>query len=133
MAEGYGYDEAMKHDGYSFTQRFWYRDQVSQEYVWLSDHMHEKVYLTYPMNSRNRFNLSYKDSETSIVTEYFNISPMLSSNYVKIDVHITPDEYKDIKGGALIHFDSDLYYCGQINGYDPSGGNTTELKLIKKI
>ena len=133
MAEGYGYDEAMKHDGYSMTQRFWYRDQVSQQYVWLSDHMHEKVYLTYPMNSWNRFNLSYKDSETSIVTEYFNISPMLSSNYVKIDVHITPDEYKDIKGGALIHFDSDLYYCGQINGYDPSGGNTTELKLIKKI
>ena len=133
MAEGYGYDEAMKHDGYSMTQRFWYRDQVSQEYVWLSDHMHEKVYLTYPMNSWNRFNLSYKDSETSIVTEYFNISPMLSSNYAKIDVHITPDEYKDIKGGALVHFDSDLYYCGQINGYDPSGGNTTELKLIKKI
>lgn len=133
MAEGYGYDEAMKHDGYSLTQRFWYRDQVSQEYVWLSDHMHEKVYLTYPMNSWNRFNLSYKDTEMSIVTEYFNISPMLSSNYVKIDVHITPDEYKDIKGGALVHFDSDLYYCGQINGYDPSGGNTTELKLIKKI
>ena len=133
MAEGYGYDEAMKHDGYSLTQRFWYRDQVSQEYVWLSDHMHEKVYLTYPMNSWNRFNLSYKDSEMSIVTEYFNISPMLSSNYVKIDVHITPDEYKEIKGGALIHYDSDLYYCGQINGYDPQGGNTTELKLIKKI
>lgn len=133
MAEGYGYDDAMKHDGYSLTQRFWYRDQVSQEYVWLSDHMHEKVYLTYPMNSWNRFNLSYKDSETSIVTEYFNISPMLSSNYVKIDVHITPDEYEQIKGGALIHYDSDLYYCGQINGYDPQGGNTTELKLIKKI
>lgn len=133
MAEGYGYDEAMKHDGYSMTQRFWYRDQVSQEYVWLSDHMHEKVYLTYPMNSWNRFNLSYKDTEMSIVTQYFNISPMLSSNYVKIDVHITPDEYKEIKGGALIHYDSDLYYCGQINGYDPQGGNTTELKLIKKI
>ena len=98
MAEGYGYDEAMKHDGYSLTQRFWYRDQVSQEYVWLSDHMHEKVYLTYPMNSWNRFNLSYKDTEMSIVTEYFNISPMLASNYVKIDVHITPTEYEEIKG-----------------------------------
>lgn len=133
MAEGYGYDEAMKHDGYSLTQRFWFREQPSQEYVWLSDHMHEKVYLTYPTNSLNRFNLSYKDTEMSIVTEYFNISPMLSSNYVKIDVHITPDEYKEIKGGALVHYDSDLYYCGQINGYDPQGGNTTELKLIKKI
>ena len=133
MAEGYGYDEAMKHDGYSLTQRFWYRDQVSQEYVWLSDHMHEKVYLSYPMNHWGRFNLSYKDTEKSIVTEYFNISPMLSSNYVNIDVHITPEEYKDIKGGALVHFDSDLYYCGQIGGYDPSGDNPTELKLIKKV
>lgn len=133
MAEGYGYDEAMKHDGYSMTQRFWYRDQVSQEYVWLADHMHEKVFLTYPMNSWERFNLSYKDSEKSIVTEYFNISPMLSSNYVKIDVHITPDEYKQIKGGALVHFDSDLYYTSEISGYDPSGGNPTTLKLIKKV
>lgn len=133
MAEGYGYDEAMKHDGYSMTQRFWYRDQVSQEYVWLSDHMHEQVYLTYPMNSWERFNLSYKDTETSIVTEYFNISPMLSSNYVKIDVHINPDEYKQIKGGALVHFDSDLYYTGEISGYDPSGNNPTTLKLIKKV
>lgn len=133
MAEGYGYDEAMKHDGYSLTQRFWYRDQISQEYIWLSDHMHEKVYLTYPTNQWDRFNLSYKDTEQSIVTEYFNISPMLASNYVKIDVHITPIEYNDIKGGALVHFDSDLYYTSEISGYDPTGSNPTTLKLIKKI
>lgn len=133
MAEGYGYDEAMKHDGYSFTQRFWYRDQTSQEYVWLSDHMREKVYLTYPINSWNGFNLSYKDSEKSIATEYFNIYPMLSSNYVNVEVYLTPEEYSDIKGGALVHFDSDLYYCAQISGYDPSGSNLTTLKLIKKV
>ena len=133
MVEGYGYDEAMKHDGYSLTQRFWYRDQVSQEYVWLSDHMHEQVFLTYPMNQWEGFNLSYKDTEKSIVTEYFNISPMLSSNYVKIDVHLNPDEYNSIKGGALVHFDSDLYYTGEISGYDPSGNNPTTLKLIKKV
>ena len=133
MAEGYGYDEAMKHDGYSLTQRFWYRDQVSQEYVWLSDHMHEQVFLTYPMNQWDRFNLSYKDTEQSIVTEYFNISPLLASNYVKIDVHITPIEYNDIKGGALVHFDSDLYYTSEISGYDPTGSNPTTLKLIKKV
>lgn len=133
MVEGYGYDEAMQHDGYSLTQRFWYRDQVSQEYVWLSDHMHEQVFLTYPMNQWKGFNLSYKDTEKSIVTEYFNISPMLNSNYVKIDVHLNPDEYNAIKGGALVHFDSDLYYTSEISGYDPSGNNTTTLKLIKKV
>ena len=133
MVEGYGYDEAMKHDGYSLTQRFWYRDKVSQEYIWLSDHMHEKVFLTYPMNQMEGFNLSYKDTEKSIVTEYFNISPMLSSNYVKIDVNLNPDEYNAIKGGALVHFDSDLYYTSEISGYDPSGNNATTLKLIKKV
>lgn len=137
MAEGYGYDEAMKHDGYSMTQRFWYRDQVSQEYVWLASQLanghRESVDLTYPMNRWNGFNLSYKDTEKSIVTEYFNIHPMLSSNYVTVEVYLTPEEYKAIKGGALIHFDSDLYYVSEINGYDPQGGNRTELKLIKKV
>ena len=133
MAEGYGYDEAMKHDGYSFTQRFWYRDAVSPQYVYLSDHMKEQVWLTYPKNTYNRFNLSYKDTETSIVTEYFNIFPMLSSNYVEVEVYLTPDEYKMIKGGALIHFDSDLYYTCEINGYDCSGANPTTLKLVKRV
>lgn len=133
MAEDYGYEDAMEHDGYSLTQRFWYRDQVSQEYVWLSDSLHEKVELTYPMNAWERFNLSYKDTEKSIVSEYFNVSPMLSSNYVKVDTYITPKEYSEIKGGALIHFDSDLYYTSEISGYDPSGNNQTTLKLIKKV
>ena len=132
MADGYGYDEAMKHDGYSLTQRFWYRDQVSQDYVYLSSWTREKVYLTYPMNIWKRFNLSYKDSETSIVTEYFNIHPMLSSNYVKLETYLTPTEYKDIKNGAMVKFNSDLHYCSEISGYDPQGGNTTTLKLIKK-
>lgn len=137
MAEGYGYDEAMKHDGYSLTQRFWYRDQPSQAYVWLASELanghRESVELTFPMNSWNGFNLSYKDTEKSIASEYFNIHPMLSSNYVTVECYLTPEEYKNIKGGALVHYDSDLYYCSEISGYDPSGGNRTKLKLIKKI
>lgn len=137
MAEGYGYDEAMKRDGYSMTQRFWYRDQVSQEYVWLSsqlaDGRREYIDLTFPINAWNGFNLSYKDTEKSIVSEYFNVLPMLSSNYVNVECYLTPQEYKDIKGGAMIHFDDDLYYVAELSGYDPSGSNLTSLKLIKKI
>ena len=132
MADGYGYDEAMKHDGYSMTQRFWYRDQVSQEYVYLSSWSREMVNLTYPMNTWNRFNLSYKDSEKSIVTEYFQIYPMLSSNYVNVDCYLTPLEYFNIKNGALVRFNSDLHYCGEISGFDPSGNSQATLKLIKK-
>ena len=132
MADGYGYEEAMKHDGYSRTQRFWYRTQPSQESVFLSDHMHEQVYLAYPTNDWRGFNLSYKDTETSLLTECFDVIPMLSSNYVTLDVYLSPDEYVAIRNGALVHFDSDLYYTAEINGYDPSGYNPTELKLVKK-
>ena len=132
MAEGYGYEEAMKHDGYSFTQRFWFRQSPSSQYVILSDNQHEQVYLTYPTNSFDGFHLSYKDTEKSIVSEYFNVSPMLSSNYVNIDAYLTPEEYTELKGGAMVKFDSDLYYVSEISGYDPSGGNPTSLKLIKK-
>lgn len=137
MAEGYGYDEAMKHDGYSFAQRFWYRQTPSTDYVWLdsvlSNGTHETVYLMYPKNYINDFNLSYKDNEKSIVTEYFNIHPMLSSNYVKVEAYLTPQEYQDLKNGALIKYDSDLYYISEISGYDASGNNLTTLKMIKKI
>lgn len=132
MAEGYGYEEAMKHDGYSLTQRFWFRQPKSSQYCILSDNLHEQVYFTYPTNSYDGFHLSYKDTEKSIVSEYFNIAPMLSSNYVNIDAYLTPTEYKSLKGGAMVHFDDDLYYTSEINGYDPSGGNPTSLKLIKK-
>lgn len=133
MADDYGYEEAMKHDGYSLTQRFWYRQPLSNEYVWLSDHMHEKVFLTYPKNNLDGFNLSYKDSETSIATEYFQIYPMLASNFVSANVYLTPEEYNAIKGGALVKLDSDLYYVSEISGYDCSGHNPTTLKLIKKV
>ena len=58
---------------------------------------------------------------------------MLASNFVTVSTYLTPDEYKAIKGGALVHFDSDLYHVSEINGYDPQGHNETELKLIKKV
>lgn len=137
MAEGYGYEEAMQHDGYSMTQRFWYRQAPSSQSVWLSSVLangrKEYVNLAYPINSYNRFNLSYKDTETSIVSEYFNIHPMLSSNYATVECYLNPEEFKEIKGGALVKYDSDLYYTSELSGYDPSGGNPTKLKLIKKI
>jgi RNA recognition motif-containing protein len=81
----------------------------------------------------NKINLSYKDTERSILTEYFQISPMLSSNYVKVDVYLTPKEFESIKNGALVKFDDDLYYVAEIQGHDPSGKNETTLKLIKKV
>lgn len=133
MAEGYGYEDAMKSDGYSLTQRFWYRAPQTSYHLWLSSWMDEYVFITTATNSKNMFNLSYKDSERSILTEYFNIHPLLASNYATVEVYLTPQEYKDIKDGALISVDSDLYYVADMRGYDPSGKNPTEIKMIKKV
>lgn len=135
MAPGYGYEEAMKHDGYSLMQRFWIRTYTNQEYVVLADNQHEKVWLSLPLNkiNNNNFNLSYKNTEKSILTERFSLLPMLSSNYIVVETYITPDEYRCIKGGALVHFNSDLHYVAEVEGYDPTSLNPTTLKLITKV
>lgn len=132
MAEGYGYEEAMEHDGYSLAQRFWYRPTGTTKSVTLSDSLGETVNIYVPERIYGEVNISYKDSEKSLLTEYFDCNPMLDSNYAKIEVYLTPDEYIQLRGGALAHFDSDLYYTCNISGYDPSGRNLTTLTLMKK-
>lgn len=133
MIDGYNDEEAMKSDGFSLTQRFWYRDPNEGEKAELKTIQDEILVMSVPKNTWNDFfNLSYKTSETSIATEYFNISPLLSSNYVNIDVYLNPQEYYDLKNGAMVKFDDDLYYISDIQAYDPSNKNRTTLKIIKK-
>ena len=133
MIDGYNYEESMKHDGYNLPQRFWFRPQATSSYVWTRTYPTERVDLYLPVNARDDLNLSYKTSENSLLLNYFNITPYLASNYVTVDVYLTPEEYKMIKNGALVHFDSDLYIPVEISGYDPSGSNPTELKMMKKV
>ena len=78
-------------------------------------------------------NLSYKNTEESLLTQYFNVNAYLASNYAEVEVYLSADEYNRIKNGSLIHFDSDLYIPIEINGYDPSGNNPTTIKMMKKV
>lgn len=142
MADGYGYDEAMKHDGYSLTQRFWFRQPPTADKVKLSSYKrsvevsplpYEEVYLSYPINVYQGVNLSYKDTEKSLLTEYFNFVPLLSSNFVEVEVYLTPQEYYQIKCGSKVKYCTDIYWVSEISGYDPSGQNKTTLKLIKQV
>lgn len=138
MIDGYNYEESMKHDGYGFPQRFWFRPKATTSYVWTRTYPAEIVHIyepknLYTNNSNIYLNLSYKTTEPSLLEQFFNVTPYLSSNYVIVDVYLTPDEFKMIKNGAMVHFDSDLYIPVSIEGYDPSGGNPTTLKMIKKV
>lgn len=141
MIDNYDYEDSMAHRGYSLPQRFWFRSGSYGVQVPLQNDYNisnsaitkNNVTLYGVKNQKNSINLSYKDSETSLVTEYFNVHPMLSSNYVNVDVYLTPNEYKLIRDGAMVKFDSDLYYVSEIQGFDAQGGNPTTLKLIKKV
>lgn len=130
MIEGTDYDEAMSVDGRGLTQRLWFKQNVSEDYGVLTNS--EKIYFSYPINYYNGLNLSYKDSEKSLLTTYFNINPNLSSNYIEVECYITPKEYLELKNGAMVHFNSDLYIVSEIQGFDPSNNNMTTLKLVKK-
>ena len=142
MIDGYDYAESMKHDGYGLAQRFWFRDYTtSNKYVWTWNATKEKIYLYGSKNilddGNTQFSLSYKLNDglvsNTLLTEYFNTNAYLSSNYVKLDVYLSPEEYNRIKNGSLVRFDSDLYYPVELSGYDPTGTNPTELTIMKKV
>ena len=141
MVDGYDYADSEAHDGYGLTQRFWFTPSMQPyvgpqmhslpTYVWTDTYPQEQVYIYAPTNSYNGINLSYKNSEVSLL-DYFNIRAELASNYVTVNVYLTADEYNLLKNGGKVRFDDDIYDVVEIQGYDPSGNNTTELKLMKK-
>lgn len=133
MADGYNYDEAMRHDGFSLSQRFWFRKRTRGQKIKMSSWMDESVYITLPSNSHLGVNLSYKNTEMSLLTEYYNFMPLLSSNFVEVDAYIRPDEYEQLSNGAKIHFDSDIYWISEINKFDGSGRNRTNIKMVKQV
>lgn len=144
MIDGYNQKESERHRGYTLSQRFWFRPDERASYdqdrgdVMLQNDLTPNlnpyyVYIYTPLNKKYGVNLSYKDTEVSLVTEYFNIHPMLSSNYLTLEAFLNPEEYINIRNGALVHFNSDLYYTSEIQGYDCTGKNPTKLKLIKKV
>ena len=141
MVDRYDYDESEQHDGYSLTQRFWFKPTMqpyidsqyhsTPSYVWTDTYPQQQVYIYTPSNSFNGMNLSYKNSERSLL-DYFNIQANLESNYVTVDVYLTADEYTLLKNGGKVRFDSDIYDVVEITGYDPLGIDKTTLKLMKR-
>lgn len=132
MVDGYPYEESVKHDGYGLAQRFWFKPKATDCFVW-TERVREQMMLYTPSNVKDGLNLSYKNTERSLLTDYFNIKAYLASNYVEVDVYLSPEEYVRIKNGAYVHFDSDIYIPVEISGYDSTGYNPTSLKMMKKV
>lgn len=139
MIEGYDYEESMKHDGYGLSQRFWFKPTSvtigsgQAAMLWTATYPRQYVLVYTPKNFYNGLNLSYKTTEKSLLDAFFDIKAYLGSNFVKVDVYLTAEEYKSIKNGALVHFDSDLYIPIDIEGYDPTGYEKATLTMMKKL
>lgn len=124
-------EKAMKVDGLGLKQRWWFREDIGAYSVQLWNNTY--VYLTFPVNEKDGYVINYKDEPGSMLRQFFNIVSMPESNKVTINVSLTPSEYIMLKNGAMVKFDSDLYYVSEIQAYDPTGNNLTELHLIKKV
>ena len=133
MFDGYDYTESMAHDGYSLTQRFWFKPEVTDLSVWTNTYPPEELFISKPKNVLEGLNLSYKDTENSLLQRYFNPQAYLSSNIINFEAYLSSDEYNLIKNGAVVHVDKDVYIPLEISGYSPTGDDPTELKLMKRV
>ena len=124
-------DDAMKSDGLSLKQRLWFRDKPTQETfrMWNG----EEVEISIPTDTYLDYIINFKNQTGSMLDKFFNIIPMVDSNFVTVECYITPFEYVELKNGAMVKFDTDLYLVSEITGYDPTGNNLTTLKLIKVV
>ena len=124
-------DDAMKHDGLSLKQRLWFREQPKQLKfrMWNGD----DVDITLPSDTYSDYVMNYKQEVGSMVDKYFNILPMVDSNFLIVEVYITPFEYYQFKNGCMAKIDNDLYIVSEIQGFDPAMTNLTTLKLIKVV
>lgn len=133
MFDGYDYTESMKHDGYGLTQRFWFKPEVTELSVWTNTYPAEEMFISKPKNVLEGLNLSYKNTENSLLQRYFNPQAYLSSNIIDFEAYLSSDEYNLIKNGAVVHIDKDVYIPLEISGYSPTGDDPTELKLMKRV
>ena len=119
-------------DGLSLKQRMWYRQPMSG-YEPLEMWNKEKVDITVPAGEKDGKTLDFYQNKGSLLDTYFNIEPMLESNFTTVQCYISPEEYIRLKNNSQVVLDNDIYFVSEISGFDPSGSNMTTLKLIKKV
>lgn len=124
-------EKSMKKDGLGLKQRWWFRQEPGVLSVTLWNNTN--VYLSIPVNAKDGYVLNYKNEEGSLLRRFFNFFATPDSNMVTVECYLTPTEYVMLKNGAMVKFDDDLYYVSEIQGYDATGNNMTELHLVKKV
>lgn len=135
MIDAYKDAEYMKEDGLSYTRRYWIPSELTDAYILLNGDSNRKVKIKLCKNDYDKCDLSYKKSNgknDTLLTKYFNTFLNTDSNYITFECYLTTEEYLMIKNGANVIVDDDVYLVIEIQGYDCSGKNKTNIKCIKK-
>lgn len=132
LAPGASYGDAMKSDCLDKTLRLWFRPSTSTGKSVKITNENEYVELYVPVGVYNGTDLSYHDSDTSLLKRYFNIFTDMRKDVVEIEVYLTPAEFKAISDGADCKFDGNRYRVLEVGGFDPSMREPSTLKLISR-
>lgn len=139
LIDNHKMEESMKYDGYNLPRRYFFPQSTTSSYVYLNGDKNQKVYITtvsdiYSNENGEITEMSYKynSNNETLLTRYFNVFVDTSSNYINFEVYLTTQEYLQLKNGANIVINSDVYIPIEIEGYDPSGKNKTQIKAMRK-
>lgn len=132
MIDGLKDAEYMKEDGLSFKRRYWFPSTLTDTTLTLCNNENRQVKVMLTSNNIDGCELSYKEKGDTLLTNYFNIFYDADTNYIKFDAYLTSEEYIQIKNGANIIVDDDVYIVIELNGYDCSGNNPTTITAMKK-
>lgn len=125
------YPEAMRKRYTDLASRFWYYDGIlagtfifNGEALQLAKVSNEIAGLSI---------LNYKNRPFTILENFFTVLVNGASHYTEVEGYLTAADYQTLDGSRLAMFNGDLYYAAELGGYDPTGRNKTNIKLIRKI
>lgn len=125
------YEEALKHDGMSLPQRFWFRGSVVEGLeVNLASDGNESVAIATCKNANGDFTLAYTIGTSLLSLFNWRIDP--SAESVQIECYLSPVEYQLLLGGANVKFDGERYKVIEIEGYSPKNLEKTTLTLLRQ-
>ena len=127
------YLQMMGKQYYELPQRFWFKDNSTDMYTVNIDGQPNIgiALVSNKFTEGKELVLNYENQPNSILRNFFAIFVNNEMNYTIVECFLTPEEYMRVKK-SLIKFNGDIYYCAEIDGYDPQMKNRCKMKLIKK-
>lgn len=132
--EALPYPEAMRKRFTDLAYRFWYYDGLLTSGGATFNFNGASLQIARVSNQiANVSILNYKNQPYTILDNYFTVLINGSSHYTELEGYLTATMYAQLDGSLMAMFNGDLYFIAELGGYDPTGKNKTNIKLIRKL